>query len=126
MTTCDDCGCTGYRANNPDGTRQDGSHAPDGETVLCDSPEDGGAMLCEDCYNERRVRLLYVVNGDAGHLEGWTVATLAAVLRPALAPLRVDVVERPNEFGLGGLQSGDDLLREEVRRIEERVIQEEA
>ena len=54
MTTCDDCGCSGFRANNPDGTRQDGSHVPDGETVLVDSPEDAGAMLCEDCFDERR------------------------------------------------------------------------
>lgn len=123
-TTCDDCGCTGYRAANPDGTREDGSSTPDGETVLVDSPEDAGAMLCEDCYAERRKRQVYVVNGDAGHLEGWTVATLAAALRPQLAPLGVDVVERPNEFGLGGLQGGDDALREDVLLIEQRVVQE--
>lgn len=76
---------------------------------------------------------LYVVNGDAGHLDGWTVPTLAAALRPALAPLGIDVVEKPTESGLGGLRvlgdlmpADEDRLREEVRRIVDRVTTEPA
>lgn len=56
-TTCSACHIKGYRADNPDGTLQDGSSVPlDGTPILVASPEDSGALLCDDCYETRAAR----------------------------------------------------------------------
>lgn len=64
----------------------------------------------------------YILNADDAALDGWTLTALTAALRPALASLGVTVEAHPQESGLGGLQSDDADLRDQVRAIVERVV----
>lgn len=65
----------------------------------------------------------YIVNADAGSLDGWTPETLAAALAGPLGALGVAVECHPNESGLGGLQECEaDILAEQVDAIVSRVV----
>lgn len=67
----------------------------------------------------------YIVDGNAGDLEGWTPESLAAALEKPLGDLGIAVESTPHAHGGGGLvDCDDDVLVNEIDRLVERVIQE--
>jgi len=87
-----------------------------------------------DCFEdpdaEQPPLAVYIVTGDAGDLEGWTPEELAEALRAPLAELGIDVKCNPRQFGDGGLRIlvgmpflEADTIREQVKRLVDRVIQ---